>query len=201
VCSSDLFLARVQPTAKEKRLLAQSGALNELPQVGHRREALWQVELPLDDGLLLPRNPLRQGVLPEMSLPERLAADFATQGASTGPHPLRIWRENHGRREILRASDLQNLPHGIPVSVAGMAICRQRPSTAKGHCFISLEDETGIANLFVPKTTFHRLRMVISSEPFLLVSGILQRSEGDQATVYVMQVEPLAHLGDLRQPP
>jgi error-prone DNA polymerase len=187
------FLARVQPSAKEKRLLAQSGALNELPQVGHRREALWQVELPLHDDLLLPRNPLRLGVLPEMSMPERLSADFATQGASTGPHPLRIWRDNHGSREILRACDLQNLPHGIPVTVAGMAICRQRPGTAKGHCFISLEDESGIANLFVPKSTFHRLRLVITSESFLLARGVLQRSEGDQPTVYVMEIEPLAN--------
>ena len=72
-----------------------------------------------------------------------------------------------------------------------MAICRQRPGTAKGHCFISLEDETGIANLFVKKETFHRLRLVITSEPFLLASGILQRSEGDQPTVFVTHIEPL----------
>jgi error-prone DNA polymerase len=126
-----------------------------------------------------------------MSAAERLSADFATQGASTGPHPLRLWRENSGARHILRAGDLQNLPHGVPITLAGMVICRQRPGTAKGHCFISLEDETGIANLFVPKTTFHRLRGVICSEPFLRVEGILQRSEGDQPTVYVLHLEPL----------
>jgi len=79
----------------------------------------------------------------------------------------------------------------VPVVVAGMAICRQRPGTAKGHCFISLEDETGIANLFVPKTTFHRLRRVITGEAFLLARGRLQRSEGDQPTVYVTEIEPL----------
>ena len=186
------FLSRVRPTAKEKRLLAQAGALNELPQIGHRREALWQVELPLHDDLLMPGNPLRQGMLPAMSAAERLSADFVTQGSSTGPHPMRLWRESSGTRKILRARDLQNLPHGIPVTVAGMAICRQRPGTAKGHCFISLEDETGIANLFVPKTTFHRLRRVITGEPFLSVEGILQRSEGDQPTVYVIHVEPLS---------
>jgi error-prone DNA polymerase len=185
------FLSRVRPSAKERRILAQAGALNELPQIGHRREALWQVELPLQDDLLLPSRPLRRGMLPEMSLTERLSADFATQGSSVGPHPMRVWRENQGRREILRASDLFHLPHGIPVTVAGMAICRQRPGTAKGHCFISLEDETGIANLFVPKTTFHRLRRVITNEAFLLVRGNLQRSEGDQPTVYVMEIESL----------
>ncbi len=189
------LLARVQPTAKEKRLLAQAGALNGLPQVGHRREALWQVELPLYDDLLVPRHPSRQAVLPPMSLAERLSADFATQGSSTGPHPMRLWREHSGSRQILRATDLQNLPHGIPVTVAGLAICRQRPGTAKGHCFISLEDETGIANLFVPQKTFHRLRQVITSESFLLANGILQRSEGDQPTVYVLHVEPLCGIG------
>lgn len=191
--SLDDFLSRVRPSVKEKRLLAQAGAMNELPQVGHRREALWQVELPLQDDLLIRSRPLRVGVLSEMSMVERLSADFATQGASVGPHPMKVWRERHGTREILRASDLHHLPHGIPVTVAGMVICRQRPGTAKGHCFISLEDETGITNLFIPKTTFHRFRLIITTEVFLLVSGNLQRSKGDQPTVYVMDMEPLGH--------
>ena len=185
------FMYRVRPTAKEKRLLAQSGALNGLPEVAHRRQALWQVELPLHDDLLLPPRPNGQEFLQVMSVAERLSADYHTQGASTGPHPMRLWRERSGSRNILRATDLQNLPHGIPVTIAGLAICRQRPGTAKGHCFISMEDETGIANLFVPKKTFHRLRQVITSEPFLLAEGILQRSEGDQPAVYVLHIEPL----------
>ncbi|MEX1115543.1 MAG: error-prone DNA polymerase [Akkermansiaceae bacterium] len=187
------FLLRVRPSAKEKRLLAQAGALNALGKNSHRRQTLWQVELPLYDDLLRPREEERIAVLPPMSLSERLSADFLTQGASTGPHPMRVWRDHHGTRRILRATDLKNLPHGIPVTVAGMAICRQRPGTAKGHCFISLEDETGIANLFVKKETFERLRMVIVTEPFLLAEGILQRSEGDQPTVFVTHVEPLPH--------
>jgi error-prone DNA polymerase len=186
------FLARVQPSAKERRLLASSGALNGLPEVAHRREGLWQVELPLHFDLLENADERIAVPLPAMSSVERLSADYAAQGASTGPHPMALWRKNHGTRTILRATDLRNLPHGIPVTVAGMAICRQRPGTAKGHCFISLEDETGIANLFVKKETFQRLRLVITSEPFLLARGRLQRSEGDQPTVYVTEVEPLA---------
>ena len=185
------FLARVRPGAKEKRLLAQAGALNELPETGHRRQALWQVELPLHDDLLRPDPAQRQGILPAMTPAERLAADLAVQGATTGPHPLRLWRAAAGTPEILRARDLQHLPSGLRVAIAGMAICRQRPGTAKGHCFISLEDETGIANLFVPRATFQRLRLVITREPFLLAHGRLQRSEGDQPTVYVTHVEPL----------
>lgn len=109
---------------------------------------------------------------------------------------MRLWRERSGTRRILRAKDLQNLPHGIPVTVAGMSICRQRPGTAKGHCFISLEDETGIANLFINKKTFHELRLIITSEPFILAEGLLQRSEGDQPTVFVTRIYPLADMSN-----
>ena len=72
-----------------------------------------------------------------------------------------------------------------------MAICRQRPSTAKGHCFISLEDETGIANLFVPRDTFQKFRLLITTHSFLLARGRLQISEGGQPTVYTTHLEPL----------
>lgn len=192
--SLDDFLHRVRPSEKERRILAQAGALNDLPNVDHRREALWQVELPLFDDLLSPNRSTCPGIMPPMRMEERLSADFATQGASVGPHPMRLWREKSGRKEILRAKDLHNLPGGFPVTVAGMAICRQRPGTAKGHCFISLEDETGIANLFVNQKTFHTFRLVITSEPFLCAEGWLQRSEGDQPTVYVTGITPLADI-------
>lgn len=189
------FLSRVHPSAKERRVLAQAGALNDLPLVEHRREALWQIELPLFDDLLPPARSIASGIMPPMEMTERLSADYATQGASIGPHPMRIWREKAGRKDILRAKDLHNLPGGFPVIVAGMAICRQRPGTAKGHCFISLEDETGIANLFVNKKTFHAFRLVITSEPFLCAIGTLQRSEGDKPTVYVTGITPLFDIG------
>ena len=192
--SLENFLGRVRPSAKEKRILALSGALNGLPDVEHRRQGLWQVEMPFHFDLLGSAASNQPDVLPVMAPAERLSADYATQGASTGPHPMRLWREANPDRRILRAQDLHCLPQGIPVTVAGMAICRQRPGTAKGHCFISLEDETGIANLFVKKETFHRLRMVITAEPFLLAHGRLQRSEGDQPTIYVTDVLPLPRM-------
>ena len=184
------FLREIGAGAKERRILAQSGALNGLADAGHRREALWQVELPLFDDLLN-ADKGSGAVLPMMNAGERLAADFATQGASVGPHPMKLWREENGSKRILRAADLHKLPHGVAVEVAGMAICRQRPGTAKGHCFISLEDETGIANLFVPKKTYQLLKQVITCEAFLHVEGRLQRTEGDQPTVYVTFIEPL----------
>ncbi|HEY1120478.1 MAG TPA: OB-fold nucleic acid binding domain-containing protein, partial [Haloferula sp.] len=86
---------------------------------------------------------------------------------------------------------LQSLPHGMPARVGGLVICRQRPGTAKGHCFISLEDETGISNLFVKKENFQRMRLTIVSEPFLMATGRVQIAEGGQRTIYVDEVFPL----------
>jgi error-prone DNA polymerase len=188
--SLDDFLWRGKPTDREKRILARSGALNALPKAVHRRQALWQVELSLHQDLfaLGPSSPGEY--LPVMTSVERVATDFEIQGASTGQHPMQLWRGRNESRTVLRAIDLTNLPHGVPVTVAGMVICRQRPGSAKGHCFISLEDETGIANLFVKRETFHQFRLVITSESFLLARGVLQRSEGDQPTVYVHHIEP-----------
>ncbi len=188
------FLSRIGASAKERRVLARAGALNGLEDVGHRRDAMWQVELPLFDDLLNVEKGMG-GVLPAMNAGERLAADFSTQGASVGPHPMKLWREKSGTKRILRASDLHKLPHGVPMNIAGMAICRQRPGTAKGHCFISLEDETGIANLFVPVKTYKIFKQVITCEPFLFVEGRLQLTEGDQPTVYVTSVAPLGGAG------
>ncbi len=185
------FLSRVAPNARERRIFAKSGALNDLPEVGHRRQAMWQVELPLYDDLLDGGNRIAEEVLPAMTLPERLAADFTIQGASTGPHPMRLWRKNHPSLRLTNALELQALPHGMHARVGGLVICRQRPGTAKGHCFISLEDETGISNLFVKKENFHRLRMVIVSEPFLMAVGRVQISAGGQRTVFVEEVMPL----------
>lgn len=185
------FLHRVSPNVKERRILAKSGALNDLPEVGHRRQAMWQVELPLYGDLLDADAKLMEEVLPAMSIHERLASDIAVQGASTGPHPMKLWRQREEVPKLVTAAGLRQLPHGLPVRVGGLVICRQRPGTAKGHCFISLEDETGISNLFVKKENFHRLKMVIVSEPFLMAEGRVQISEGGQRTVFVSEVFPL----------
>ncbi|WP_035615788.1 error-prone DNA polymerase [Haloferula sp. BvORR071] len=188
------FLFRVAPNAKERRILAKSGALNELPKVEHRRKAMWQVELPLYGDLLESSARIAEGdreVLSAMSMPERLASDLAIQGASTGPHPMKLWRPSHPELKLVNARDLQNLAHGMSVRVGGLVICRQRPSTAKGHCFISLEDETGISNLFVKKENFQRQRLTIVSEPFLMAAGRVQVSEGGQRTIFVDEVFPL----------
>ena len=152
--------------------------------------------------------------LAPMTAMERLQTDYATLGHSTGQHPMAIWRaglqpasktppsapadanplpsdNQQPTTNCHRASNLHQLPHGTPVTIAGLVICRQRPGTAKGHCFISLEDETGIANLFVPRDTFQRYRLTITTERFLLCHGRLQISEGGQPTLYTTSLHPL----------
>ena len=140
------FLQRVNPSARERRLMANAGALNDLPGVNHRRDALWQSELPLYDDLLQVSG-IMQSVLPAMTISERLAADFATQGASTGPHPMKLWRERD-RMNLQRARDLHILPHGIPVVVGGMVIClvllhfMMKPIARRIRRMVALEPET-----------------------------------------------------------
>jgi len=191
--SLDDFLRRVRPNQKERRILAAAGSLNDLPEVAHRRDALWQAEqLPLDDLFAAP--PAKEEVLQMMNPAERLQTDLALLGCTTGPHPMRLWRQ--GQSENLTTSyDLYQLPHGKPLVIAGLVICRQRPGTAKGHCFISLEDEFGIANLFIPRKTFHEFKLIITSESFLKIAGRLQITEGRQPTVYVTSLAPLGISG------
>jgi error-prone DNA polymerase len=186
----DDFIMRVRPNEKERRVFAESGALNDLPEGLHRRHALWQAELPFHDDLLDDQARTTDVRLEGMTMAERLASDLSTQGASTGPHPMKIWREKKILK-VQRARDLHFLPAKIPITIAGLVICRQRPGTAKGHCFISLEDETGIANLFIKRELFEINRLLISSEPFLLFNGRLQISDGNQPTVFVTHIEPL----------
>jgi error-prone DNA polymerase len=154
-----------------------------------------------------------------MSAMERLTTDYALQGHSTGKHPMALLRRKlsvisdsssgssapadadsspSDNQQVItnslspyRASELHALSHGTFITIGGLVICRQRPSTAKGHCFISLEDETGIANLFVPRATFQKYRLVITTERFLLCQGRIQISEGGQATLYTTHLAPL----------
>ncbi|MFK7849380.1 MAG: DNA polymerase III subunit alpha [Akkermansiaceae bacterium] len=184
------FLRRIQPNKKERRLLAAVGALNDLPEISHRRDALWQAELLPTDDLFADQQPTANQLTP-MEPTERLATDFAIQSASSGPHPMKLWREKNGHKSLCHSVSILNLPHGLPIEIAGMVICRQRPGTAKGHCFISLEDEFGIANLFIPRKTFHQYRLTIVSENFLLVQGRLQITEDRKPTIFVTHLAPL----------
>jgi DNA polymerase III alpha subunit len=116
--------------------------------------------------------------LKPMTEMERLVADYAGMGLSAGRHPMALKRDELAMRGILRARDLTSARQGRRVRVAGMVITRQRPGTAKGFVFLTLEDETGIANIIVRPDLFARDRLVIVEEPFLIVDGVLQNQDG-----------------------
>jgi error-prone DNA polymerase len=113
-----------------------------------------------------------------MTEAERLVADYAGMGLTAGRHPMALRREELAMRGILRATDLHTARQGRRVRIAGMVITRQRPGTAKGFVFLTLEDETGIANIIVRPDLFARDRLVIVEEPFLIVDGVLQNQDG-----------------------
>ena len=188
------FQLRTGVSKTSQRALAAAGALNGLAK--HRREAQWQVEVFRDPNDLFGtvesdgRVPLQ--VMNEF---ERTRADYSNTGLTTGPHPMRWIREQlTDEKQVWRASDLQNAANGIYLRVGGMVICRQRPGTAKGFVFLSLEDETGVANVIVAPQLFERERLLIGSEQFLLIEGILQHQEG-VIHVKAMRIEPLMYPG------
>jgi error-prone DNA polymerase len=116
--------------------------------------------------------------LSPMTESERLVADYAGTKLTIGRHPMALRREDLAMRGVLRACDLKSARQGRRVRVAGMVITRQRPGTAKGFVFLTLEDETGIANIIVRPDLFARDRLVIVDEPFLIVDGVLQNQDG-----------------------
>jgi error-prone DNA polymerase len=109
---------------------------------------------------------------------ERLQADYAGMGLTIGPHPMALRRGDLSLRGVMRAADLPNARNGRRVRVAGMVITRQRPGTAKGFVFLTLEDETGISNIIIRPDLFDRERMVVVRKPFLIVDGVLQHQDG-----------------------
>ncbi len=194
--SLDDFLMRTALSAPERRVLAGAGALNALS--GHRRSALWRVEgfhgeddlfrhaAGEDEGALSP--------LERMTLLERLQADYAHLSLTTGAHPMRLAR---ARLEGVRAAgELREVPAGERVRICGSVITRQRPGTAKGFCFITLEDETGLANAIVRPGLFEASRLVINLEPALMITGRLQNDAG---VIHVM-AEEIAGMPDLGLP-
>ncbi|HEX4667980.1 MAG TPA: error-prone DNA polymerase [Chthoniobacterales bacterium] len=127
--------------------------------------------------------------LAPMTLPERVQADYEGMNLTTGPHPMKLLRAQ--LPEIWRANDLAQARHGATIQIAGNVICRQRPGTAKGFVFISLEDETGVANAIVTPDLFERLRLVITEEPFLVIEGDVQKRD-NVVLVKARNIRPLA---------
>jgi error-prone DNA polymerase len=125
-----------------------------------------------------------------MTLPERVKADYETINLTTGPHPMKLLREK--LPNIWRAIDLVQAQHGSTIQIAGNVICRQRPGTAKGFVFISLEDETGVSNAIVDPDLFEHFRLVITEEAFLLIEGQVQNSDG-VVLIKAHEIKPLVH--------
>jgi len=177
----------------ELRKLAAVGALNFI-QSSTRRDALWQVERvtrdagDLYEGLLENdgNSPLQQ-----MTLPERMDADFRGTGLTIGKHPVAYHRVELNKLRALRAIDIRRLRNGTFVRVAGWVIVRQRPGTAKGFMFLSLEDETGVSNIIVTPQLFEKYRLELVGHPFLLIEGALQNQD-NVISVKASHVQPLS---------
>jgi len=159
----------------------------------HRRDALWQVERAVrGSGPLLEQQPEPDSPSPlqPMNHEERLVADFHGTGLTVGPHPMAYHREWLNAMGIRRASELRDLPSGKRLRIGGCVITRQRPGTAKGFVFVSLEDETGVANAIITPDLFHQNRLLLASERFLAIEGILQNQD-NVISVKAERVQPL----------
>ncbi|MGD0892289.1 MAG: error-prone DNA polymerase [Terracidiphilus sp.] len=192
----DLTRRTPELNRKELVLLAGIGALNSLGEVEHRRDALWQVEQagrPV--GPLLrnasPAGPGRRSAhLQKMTTDERLAADYRGTGLTTGPHPMAYHRAALRQQGIFSARELEELGRNRRVCVAGCVIARQRPGTAKGFVFLSLEDETGIANIILAPDVFEQNRLTVTRSRFLRIAGPMQNQDG-VIHVKAQLIEPL----------
>lgn len=185
------FKRRTYLSKDELRTLAEIGALNCF--VTHRREAMWEAERTmLSDDLFEMENEPSETTSPlfPMDALERMRADFMGTDLTIGQHPMGWVRPQ--LTDIWRASDLPKARHGDRVRIAGNVICRQRPGTAKGFVFISLEDESGISNSIVRPDLFEELRLVITEESFLVIEGELQNVD-NVIHVRAEKIERLKH--------
>jgi error-prone DNA polymerase len=146
----------------------------------HRRDALWQVgraawsEGPLLQKITEPDSP---SPLQKMTAEERLLADYHGTSLTVGPHPMLYRRVEMNSIKVVRAIDLHRFKHGQFIRIAGCVIARQRPGTANGFIFLSLEDETGISNAIITPDLYDQNRLLVIHERFLLIEGILQNVE------------------------
>jgi error-prone DNA polymerase len=191
-------LARRVPELSKANLamLARIGALNNLgdERKMHRRDALWQVELATHKV-----GPLLEGIseghttspLSQMNIEERLVSDYHGTGLTVGPHPMAYRRSTLTAMGIVAAEQLKRSRNGTWATVAGHVIVRQRPGTAKGVIFLTLEDETGNANVIVSPQFYDENRMVVVRERFVRISGTVQNQEN---VVHLMarSIAPLA---------
>jgi error-prone DNA polymerase len=178
--------------------LAWAGALDGVPagSGGERREALWRVGVSANGRggtrrtqLALPIEPPPAPPLQPLGDWGELIADYRSTGIALGRHPMELMRPNIDPA-LLRSDLLERAEDGSTVEVAGMVVARQRPGTAKGIVFMTLEDERGIANVIVPKRVYERHRATVRSAVMVRARGRLERREG-VVNVLVEEVVPL----------
>ena len=193
--SLDQFVAATGVRRDELAVLAEIGALRAFGY--DRRGALWQIERAVRPAGALFENvddATATSPLAPMTRVERVVADYEGTSLTIGPHPMALRRGELSLRGVLRAIDLPGARAGRRVRVAGAVITRQRPGTAKGFAFLTLEDETGISNIIVRPDLFDAHRPVIVGEPFLLIEGVLQQQDG----VTSVRAERLLPLGGVQ---
>jgi error-prone DNA polymerase len=176
----DLTTRVLELSKSEWTMLAQVGALNGLGERFHRRDALWQVERAVrPSGILFKQSQQEDAPSPlsQMTDEERLVTDFHGTGLTVGRHPMAHRRAEWNGMNIKRACDLKFIVDGRFTRIAGCVIARQRPGTAKGFLFLSLEDETGIANAIVTPDVYERNRILLTSGRFLMIEGPLQNQD------------------------
>jgi error-prone DNA polymerase len=173
-------LARRVPSLSQADLtvLAETGALNSLGNDVHRRDALWQVERACRQaGPLLADlhgDEEQTSPLQPMNPEERMIADYAGTSVTVGRHPMAHCRARLHNMNVFRAGDLKFVRHGVKARIAGQVIARQRPGTAHGFIFLSIEDETGISNAIVDPELYEANRSLVTYAKFLLIEGTLQ---------------------------
>jgi error-prone DNA polymerase len=185
---------RADVDRRHQALLAESGALKGLS--GHRHRARWAVagveaRLPLFDGVPQTAEPALAIPLPTVG--EDMAADYASIGLTLGRHPLSLIRRQLSARRCLSSTDLAKVPHGRRVRFAGLVRMRQRPETASGVTFLTLEDEHGMVNAVVWEQTAHEQRRALLGSQLMAIDGKIERADGVQHLI----VQRMENYGEL----
>jgi error-prone DNA polymerase len=199
------FALRSGVTRRTLELLAEADAFRSLGM--DRRQALWavkglsgEIRAEAEAPLLIRGRPREVQVeLPLMNPAQHVAEDYRTTSLSLKAHPIGFFREELDRMGVVPAERLKSLRDRRRLSVGGLVLVRQRPGTAKGVVFLTLEDETGIANIVVWRDAFEANRRLVMGASFLVVRGQLQRA-GDVIHLVAEQFTDLSHrLSEMRE--
>jgi len=172
------FYRRTSLSREAAENLILAGAMDGFGKA--KRQLLWELgilERTGREGLML-GYPEYRVPLPEMTEMEKLSAEYRVQGLSARLHPMQVVRKEISRDGVMRSSEIMSLFTGTRVRTAGYVVCRQAPATAKGHVFLTLEDEEGLLNIVLKPHVYQKYRYLVRMEPLIVVEGVLQKREG-----------------------